>query len=93
MVVAVVLSLYMGDNCSSCRSAIVRCMLCGEGGCGGADPLNVQNFTPTQNFRRKNVRQKVRKFCHNLKCNKNNVFYQIYFNSTVFNIIPDKTAT
>ena len=25
----------MGDNLSSCRSAYVRCMLCGEGGCGG----------------------------------------------------------
>ena len=34
MVVAMVL---MGDNFSSCRSANVRCMLCGEGGCGGGD--------------------------------------------------------
>ena len=31
MVVAVD-SLYMGDDCSSCR-----CMLCGEDGCGGGD--------------------------------------------------------
>ena len=27
----------MGENFSSCRSANVRCMLCGEGGCGGGD--------------------------------------------------------
>ena len=27
----------MGGSCSSYRSAIVRCMLCGEGGCGGGD--------------------------------------------------------
>ena len=29
MVVALVLTAFMGDNCISCR-----CMLCGEGGCG-----------------------------------------------------------
>ena len=27
----------MGGSFSSCRSAIVRCMLCVEGGCGGGD--------------------------------------------------------
>ena len=38
MVVAVVLKASIwGDNFSSCRSANVRCMLCGEGGCGGGD--------------------------------------------------------
>ena len=37
MVAVVLTNLYMGDNCSSCRSAIARCMLCGEGGCGDDD--------------------------------------------------------
>ena len=27
----------MGDNCISCRSAILTCMLGGEGGVGGDD--------------------------------------------------------
>ena len=27
----------MGDNFSSCRSAIIRCMMCGESCCGGGD--------------------------------------------------------
>ena len=27
----------MSDNFSCCRSANIRCMLCGEGGCGGGD--------------------------------------------------------
>ena len=27
----------MGDNFSSCRSAKIRCMLCGEGGFGVGD--------------------------------------------------------
>ena len=27
----------MSNKFSSCRSAIIRCMLCGESGCGGGD--------------------------------------------------------
>ena len=27
----------MGENFSSCMSAFIRCMLCGETGCGGGD--------------------------------------------------------
>ena len=27
----------MSSNFISCRSAIIRCMLCGESGCGGGD--------------------------------------------------------
>ena len=46
------------------------------------DLLNVQNFTPTGFWENKIYAKKISKF----KSRQNDVFNQIYFNSTVFNI-------
>ena len=52
--------------------------------------LNVQNCTPTWFHVKKNLRQKVHKFCQHLNCDKIALIFKVYITINFFIKIPLK---